>query len=152
MALVLSGFPGVGKSYVYEKYKFNSDRIILDSDSSKFDKSKFPANYIEHIKENLDKVSIIMVSSHKEVRDALLDAGIDFIVVYPDKSLKEDYLKRYKERGNAQAFIDLIDRMWDTWIDEIEDDKRLRSYTIVRPDVFMDTILETAEKAYNAVK
>ena len=147
-AVIISGFPGIGKTHAYEHLKLMSDGIVMDSDSSKFDKSKFPDNYIEHIKAHYDKVSFMFVSSHKEVRDAMKEAGINFIVVYPNKSLKEEYLKRYKERGNAQAFIDLLDKMWDTWIDEIEGDNDLITYALVREDVYLLDIIEMFKAAY----
>lgn len=67
---IISAFPGTGKSYVYRKY-INSDLKIIDSDSSKFSKEYFPANYIEHIKRCLGRYDIVFVSSHKSVRQAL---------------------------------------------------------------------------------
>lgn len=86
MAIVISGFPGIGKSYMYNNMK---DLKILDSDSSKFSWVKdeegkntkernpdFPNNYIKHIKDNMDSSDIILVSSHKVVRDALKDNDI----------------------------------------------------------------------------
>jgi hypothetical protein len=36
---VISAFPGCGKSHYFRE---NKDKSILDSDSSKFDKSNFP--------------------------------------------------------------------------------------------------------------
>ena len=90
--IVVSGFPGVGKSY-YVNYGEGSDYMpqgfAIDSDSSTFDKSNFPKNYIEHIKENIGKVKIIFVSSHKEVRDALVKNNIDFTLAYPNIDLTE---------------------------------------------------------------
>ena len=115
--LVISAFPGCGKSHMYRN---NEDKIILDSDSSKFDKSDFPRNYIEHIKSNIGKVDIIMVSSHKEVRDALVENGIDFTLVYPEPSIKEEYIQRYIDRGNDDNFIKLLQSKWDEWMDELE--------------------------------
>ena len=47
MTKVYSAFPGVGKTTYFN----TTDRNVLDSDSSKFDKKHFPANYIEHIEE-----------------------------------------------------------------------------------------------------
>ena len=32
---------------------------------------------------------------------------------------KDEYLRRYKERGNEQSFIDLIDSKWDEWLHEL---------------------------------
>ncbi len=113
--LIISAFPGTGKTYLFN----NTDKTILDSDSSKFDKTKFPENYIQHIKDNIGKVDIILVSSHKPVRDALVANKIDFTLVYPSKELKEEYINRYKQRGSPETFIDLITKNWENWIDEL---------------------------------
>lgn len=115
--LLISGFPGVGKTSLYQKS--SGDFIILDSDSSTFDKAEFPNNYIRHIKENIGKVDIILVSSHKDVRLALESNNIEFFLVYPNIGLKDEYLERYKKRGSTQAFIDLISKNWELWINEI---------------------------------
>lgn len=115
--LIISGFPGVGKTSLYNSK--SDDLIILDSDSSTFDKSEFPENYIKHIKENIGKVDIILVSSHKDVRLALDSNKIKYILIYPNLSLKEEYLERYRLRGSVQPFIDLISKNWELWIKEI---------------------------------
>lgn len=110
---IICGFPGVGKStYV----KNNKD--VLDSDSSKFDKSEFPDNYIKHIKENIDDGYTILASSHDVVRDALIKEGFNFTLVYPNIECKDEYLKRYKERGSPESFINLLDKNWDNWINQ----------------------------------
>ena len=104
----------------------------MDSDSSNFSWIKdengnntkdrnpdFPNNYIEHIKENIGKYKYIFVSSHKEVRDALLDNCLFFYLVYPDDRRKEEFIQRYKDRGNDESFIQLVDKNWDNWLSEI---------------------------------
>ena len=116
-AKVISAFPGCGKSHFYNSVKDNIK--ILDSDSSKFDKSDFPRNYIEHIKDNLPSADIILVSSHEDVRKELVKNGMDFTLVFPDISLKEQYIKRYKERGSPENFIKLLDTNWDNWINQL---------------------------------
>jgi hypothetical protein len=116
--MVISAFPGCGKSHYFRN---NSDKIVLDSDSSTFDKSDFPRNYIQHIKENIGKVDIIMVSSHKEVRDELVKNGIEFTLVYPESNIKEDYIQRYIDRGSPESFIKLLNNNWKNWISELEE-------------------------------
>ncbi len=116
--MVISAFPGCGKSHYFRN---NSDKIVLDSDSSTFDKSDFPRNYIQHIKENIGKVDIIMVSSHKEVRDELVKNGIEFTLVYPESNIKEDYIQRYIDRGSPESFIKLLNNNWENWISELEE-------------------------------
>lgn len=119
--IIISAFPGTGKTHFFEECKLRSDIIVLDSDSSKFDKSEFPANYISHIKEYIGKTNVIFVSSHKEVREALIKNGLSFDLVYPDKSLKEEYFERYKQRGSSESFVKLLDDNWEKWISELDE-------------------------------
>ncbi len=116
--LVISAFPGCGKSHFFRN---NKDKKVLDSDSSKFDKAHFPQNYIEHIKSNIGKVDIIMVSSHKEVRDALVENEIPFTLVYPSIEIKDEYIKRYIDRGNTGSFVELLNKNWELWLNELEE-------------------------------
>lgn len=123
MLKVISGFPGIGKTF----YKENSELNVLDSDSSKFSwiekgvrNPEFPKNYIDHIKSNMYKVDMILVSTHKVVRDALVDNNIKFLLVYPEIELKEEYLERFRNRGSDDSFIKLFENNWDTFIQEME--------------------------------
>ena len=115
---VYSAFPGVGKTTYFN----TTDKNVLDSDSSKFNKKNFPANYIEHIERNIQdpKVDKILVSSHKDVRDALVKKGIPYVLVYPNREIKDEYIQRYKDRGNNDTFVDLLDKNWDNWMDEMD--------------------------------
>jgi hypothetical protein len=125
---IISAFPGTGKSYYHGKYP----NTTLDSDSSNFSWVKdengnntkernpeFPQNYINHIKENIGKYKYIFVSSHKEVRDALLDNCLFFYLVYPSENRKDEFLERYRSRGNDEKFIKLISDNWEKWVREI---------------------------------
>jgi hypothetical protein len=114
---IISAFPGCGKSHFFRQSK---DMVVLDSDSSTFDKSDFPRNYLEHIKSNIGKADIILVSSHKEVRDALVENNIWFELVYPDPSIKQEFLQRYVDRGSPEKFISLLESNWNNWIGELE--------------------------------
>lgn len=118
--ILISTFPGCGKSHLF---KNKGDRTILDSDSSTFDKTEFPQNYIKHIRENIDKTDIILISSHDVVRDALLVNGIKFTLVYPDISIKDEYIQRYIDRGNNEQFVKLLKENWETWITDMEKQK-----------------------------
>jgi len=130
--LVISGFPGIGKSHFFRKNE-KQGKIVLDSDSSLFSWVKdkdgnntkernpyFPGNYINHIKKNIGDADIILVSSHKIVRDALVENDIPFTLVYPSRSIKEEYLQRYIDRGSDNPFIKLLDNNWDNFLDEME--------------------------------
>lgn len=113
MPKVICGFPGVGKSTL-----FNSGLKCTDSDSSKFDKADFPRNYIEHIKQQMlrNDLDYIFVSSHDTVRTALIREGIAYTLVYPSLTLKDEYIKRYEQRGSPASFIKLMGDNWTNFI------------------------------------
>jgi len=134
MALVISGFPGVGKSY----FAKNDRRRVLDSDSSLFSwgskgvrNPDFPNNYIRHIKSKKTE-DIILVSSHKVVRVALTDNNIPFILVYPSISLKDEYITRFKSRGSDEGFIELLSINWNSWIEELQNQECFDSIVLKR--------------------
>ncbi len=123
---IIVGFPGVGKT---ECKRLLGERAI-DADSSMYSwtwegggkvrNPAFPKNYIDHIKGKIGKREYIFVSTHKEVLDALLDACLFFYLVYPDPTDKDDYLQRYRERGDDQSFIDSVGSNWRDWIRELD--------------------------------
>lgn len=130
--IIISAFPGMGKTTYYNQ---NKD-ICLDSDSSNFSWIKdsegnntkernpeFPKNYIEHIKENMGKYDYIFISSHIEVRKALIEAEIPYFLFYPEKDRKEELIQIYKDRGNNEAFVKLLESNFENWIEAIENEK-----------------------------
>lgn len=170
MQLVISAFPGSGKSTICkeaEKYGFkhchvsqdgytrdiqldvpHSDKVfipVFDSDSSLFDKEYFPGNYIEHIKEVLSnyKDVVIMVSSHENVREALREAGINYNLVYPERGLKGLYLERYVDRGSPEAFVNMMDDKWNVFIDSCEADPSTSKLILSEGEFLVDKVSET---------
>lgn len=126
-AVIISGFPGTGKSWLFNNLK---DKNILDSDSSNFSwvskgvrNNDFPNNYITHIKENMFNADIICISSHDLVREELKTQNINYTIFYPSKECKEIYIQRYINRGNDEAFIEMMKNNFDKFIDQIDKDE-----------------------------
>ncbi|QBZ70678.1 hypothetical protein pETSU_097 [Edwardsiella phage pEt-SU] len=170
MQLVVSATPGTGKSTITknaEKYGLNHCHVhydnhtreyeltvpnsplvpVFDSDSSTFDKSEFPGNYIKHIKEVLAKFPdvVIFVSSHDNVREAMAEAGINYVLAYPERELKGDYLERYKERGSPEKFIALMDEKWNDFIDSVQADKAERHLVLSEGEFLVDVLKSDLE-------
>lgn len=128
-AMIICGFPGVGKSCVAS----NRENIV-DLESSAFSwiydpvnhpnggrvrNPNFPLNYINAIRSAQENFEYILVASHKAVRDALEAEGIPYIIVAPRKELKNEYLKRYLQRGSEIEFIELLNEKWDEFLSDI---------------------------------
>ena len=134
--LLCSCFPAVGKSHLYAY----SELKILDSDSSKFDKTFSPQNYIQHIKANLGKVDILLISSHDIIRDALIKEGLEFTLVYPNIDLKHEYIERCKQRGSNETFIKLISDNWDEWITQLQNQEACKKIELSAGQYLSDVI------------
>jgi hypothetical protein len=84
---------------------------------------EFPNNYIQHIKEAIEKdVDIIFVSSHLAVRQALYDANISYITVYPEQRCLDEWVGRMYRRGSDKAFIDFQIKHWDEFTNNIDNE------------------------------
>lgn len=125
---IVSGFPGIGKTYVFNKAR-ELDLTIMDSDLSAFKwlseeviNPEFPTNYINYIKENLSTVDIFLVSSDIDMRNALKESKLPYYLYYPDldSTNKELYLDGLV--NPLADFIKLLSDNWTDWIISCKDD------------------------------
>ena len=139
---IFSVFPACGKTWLCE-HQEQYGLKILDSDSSKFSwlyvntdefgeplegyrrvrNPDFPANYIQHIKENMGEYDYIFVSSHASVREALEAECIDFTIVYPSMFCFAEWIGRCfirDKRGESGCNPDVLYDNWYQWLRECE--------------------------------
>lgn len=107
---VISAFPATGKSYVAAHRPG-----VFDSDSSTFSRGpEWPGNYIAHILVAAESGALVLVSTHAEVRQALEAEGIPFTLVYPERTLRDEYAARMEWRGSPDWLIRKVtEELWD---------------------------------------
>lgn len=149
--MFISGFPGIGKSHFCEHNSLNTH----DSDSSSYSKlpdgspnPNFIDDYFEHL-ENLQYIPglMIMVSTHEAVLAELKSRGMNYCVVIPEESLHDEYMRRYKERGSPQSFIDLISSNWYMWLRDIK--QKHNCFELKSGQTLTDFIIETYETGHD---
>ena len=119
-AILICAFPGLGKTYLYQQYK---DRLkILDLNTGRFEGDDFPGNYIAEVEKRLNDYDLILLSSDRNVRYALNDAGLDFDLFYPSKDRKNELIEIYVTNRKSRNFIMNLDHNFYDLIDEIEDE------------------------------
>ncbi len=117
--LLIAGFPGVGKSTFCANA--DSSLSISDSDSSQFAKdANWPQNYLDHIEQQIGVRDYVLISTHKEVLDALIARKWPFALVRPHRELKPFYLQRYLDRNSPPTFIDSMCRNWSRYMDDLD--------------------------------
>lgn len=129
--IIICGFPGVGKT-ACEKYA-----RVLDAESSAYShiidpvemtcrkNDEFPTNYIDMVESEMksDRWDIILLSSHKVVRDELKRRNIKFVAVCPQVDCLPDYLGRYLKRGSDYDFMVDIANKWSRYISDMADEE-----------------------------
>jgi hypothetical protein len=81
-----------------------------------------------------DKYDIIFVSSHNETREALADANLEYIVIYPDLTSignKEAFMKRYETREhhtNRDSFVKLMNDNFEKFAIDLINDKHAKQH------------------------
>ena len=140
MTKIISGFPGVGKSHLGKRS--DNEIVVLDLESSDFKGENKWEDYKNEIKNQVGKVDVLFVSSHKETRKILSELGLNFYLVYPDRNLKDEYLRRYTERGSTEEFIDMMDKNFDLFIDSIENEEvRCAKIKLTGENEYLDSFL-----------
>ena len=148
MYRIISGFPGIGKSYMahHHSTKFS------DSDSSEFSwmyegvrNPNFLEDYFTHIEEIVRSGKIALISSHKEIRDFLISKNIKFVCIHPRLYSKSSIISRIEDRGTPDHLIKVISDNYDSWITDIVDDKRLRKLEVPHGGFLEDVIITYKE-------
>ena len=147
-AVLISGFPGIGKSTLVSN---PGPYTLLDSDSGNFswnNKEKrernpdWPLNYLEYIISNRDKADGILISSHREVRNALVNAAMRFTLVYPAQEMKDEYINRYVVRGSDLQFVELIRANYEAWIQELMAQQGC-NHVVLQPGQYLSDVISS---------
>lgn len=99
---------------------FNSFSTTCNTNFEKNKNPSFPQNYIKAIKEAIGKYDFIFVSTHKEVREDLEKNNIRYSLVYPNYSMKNEWIGRCYLRGDTKEFCDKLANNWDQWNKELD--------------------------------
>jgi hypothetical protein len=140
--MIIAAFDGVGKTYFCNHVEDAKDfdcmpyKYLLpetDSDSLEGEKAKanfdlemnpkYPENYIHAILENKDSCEYLVIPSDYRVLAGLAFQNVPYILCFPTNSAKEEYLKRFRQRGNTEDFIDIFIGGWDDFMVALRKDR-----------------------------
>lgn len=147
---VISGFPGIGKSFL-------ASNTFLDLDSGDFnwcpgapscpkgtyEKYRNPKGTVDYGEAILKaykgkKFKYIFVSTHEDTRNFLKRNKIPFILVYPSKSRKFEFKRNYINRKSPDGFVKFIIGNWDNLISGLEKDTNADKKIKMRKGTYLE--------------
>lgn len=159
-AVIISAFACSGKTYFTQ----NAEKLgytVLDLDSSNYGWTKdkdgkkvrsktFAQEYIDDIvaKATGPKATnktILLVSTHPEVRNVLPEKGLRYSLVYPKKALKTEWLDRMRDRGSPESLLGIFNDNWDSFIGQCKESNNCTHYTLGRGQ-YLSTIVDNILK------
>lgn len=160
-ALVIAAYPGCGKTY-YTRGNFllscmDSDSSlyswIYDENGKKTDRRNpiFPVNYIDRIKNNLNIVDVIFVSTHKEVLEALDKEQIPHLLMYPSIMLKDKWKQVLSKRTTGLNDNNFINSQMDHWEKFHNDLKLFTPNAFRKVAIASSTGLELCSNCVNSI-
>lgn len=125
--MIICGFPGTGKSTMARFSRW------VDLESTPFSRRGQWLLYAEVAKHMSDNGYTVMVSTHKEMIDALEQIEACYTVVIPPLSDLVTYRLRYDQRGNSYDFIVKLTDNWTEWISDIIDTPSVLKTVVMLP-------------------
>ena len=158
MGIFVYAFTATGKSTLAKKYSNVIDmestiyKYIGATEEKEASKStkrelneKWPENYFEALDKVKDMYDYILISD--EICDKYLrENNYEYWWVYPNESLKEEYLERCKKRGNNDEFIYWYSKLWDEWIKKCKEDKLASKHIELKSGRFLEDVLPNLKK------
>ena len=139
--MIIAAHAGTGKTVFAQKvfdavdfvcmpFKYYLPDGILsyeESESKKADlnlkmQNEWPENYIKAVINQYNEHRYVIIPPIIPVLDSLRREEIPYILCYPEDSGKDEYEKRYRERGNSEDFLDVFIGGWDHFLSKIKND------------------------------
>ena len=121
--MVICAFVNLGKSVYCENHDDSKDidTSLYARKPDGRENPEYPDNYIDIIKHHLSHCNwkYLFVSSNRNIRQKLDENKIKYIVLYPTKDRKDEWIANARNRGNTDRFIDKVITNWDAFIDEL---------------------------------
>lgn len=115
--LIVSCFAGVGKNFAIN-YLTNKGYIVNSIEKIASIESMFGSDigYINHINELAKKSDILFIPYFLNMENKYIKGRVDYYLIYPNLSLKNIYIKRFKElKFTKEQISNFIDN-WDAMI------------------------------------
>jgi hypothetical protein len=154
--MIIAAFAGTGKTtlaknrneefldFVCMPYKYDLSETSDTGEAGKANLDNpvnpgWPRNYVEAIVSIMDCGKHILIPSDSWTRLYLRVRGIPYTLCYPKTEAKEEYRRRYIERGNTDDFLKIFIGNWDKFMDDLTSDN-YGQHIVMEPSAYLSDI------------
>jgi len=131
MGKIIVGFPCVGKSSLKEIgwIDLRSDCFWIGEEGKKIRPEGWYESYCNVAIDLADQGYNVLVPSHEAVRRYLKGMGVEYVVVYPDPSLKDQWIQkchdRWKDNPNRETLsaYEAVRDHWDSFMEDLSSEE-----------------------------
>lgn len=146
---IICGFPGTGKRHTIDRFGTLCKIVCVDNMEFKWIGSilsdfglSYPKVFVNQIKKLQESYDFILLSSDREVRDILNAYNIPYHLVYPDISLKHEYIGRAYLNNYTDEYIMWLANKWDAIIKNCMIDKTPNKYVLTQNEFIGNYIMQ----------
>ena len=132
--ILCASFCGTGKTFICE----NSRIKAVEVEYWKY--KGIEKEFIQDIKKHIGVVDIVFLQTDTESLNLIKNEGLEIILIYPQKNLRNEYLDRYIERDNPYDFIGTMMKYWDKNIDELSNRNYCKHFVLEKNQYITDII------------
>ncbi|MGN1208444.1 MAG: hypothetical protein ACI4TI_03145 [Christensenellales bacterium] len=158
--------PGCGKSYLCDRHpdifvdvdevrlrckyvvpeNITRDELEKTKGNRPFPRKAKHDEYIKDMNKQLDQYvsqgKTLICAPHPEAIEYLVKNNIKFAFVYQNSEMKEEQVKRMKQRGNSQELIDENCRMFDTFLEMNKKENKSVIHYEFGPNEYLEDIVK----------
>ena len=161
--MIIAGFAGTGKSFFCEKnesaidfvcmpFKYVNYYEVVQSSGIKGETIKandelvlrewWWDDYYWAIRDTQEKYpdQVIVIPTVYHILQELEEQDVPYMLVYPRKDAKDEYEKRYRDRGNTEEFIKIFTGRWEYWMEELRMYKKAKIVEMKKGEYLSDVI------------
>jgi len=121
--LIIAAFAGVGKNVAIKEWKAQGYKVdSIEKTWGYSDKFKSDEEFIDLIKQKSSKCDILFIPYFLGL-DSHINSKIKYTLIYPKKSCKSAFLKRFKELEFTESQINNFVENWDDMIEDCKNSK-----------------------------
>lgn len=118
MGIIISSFPGCGKTYLENTNRGKVKILVADSFAPNGD--NIVKEYADFVMEHVGEYDIVFISSEEDILEEFNERNIDYDLFYPSKERRKEFLENYVRKRVKSTDIMKLDRDFDKNIDRFD--------------------------------